>query len=149
MLLSIYFGICVFIGVKWALIVFSLFMLVLAAVFSIKKDSYAKYIAFVNPKYSLLYSSKDADFRRSHRRSDIVVFCIISLLMLLISLGMPNITLAIEGSSLMYLIAGTVILSIILWGISLFILKNSKKNSSFWFYFTALLSAVLLVIAII
>ena len=149
LLLGLYFGVSVFVGIKWALVVFSILLITLATAFIIKKDFYIKYVEFVNPKYALLYSSKDTDFRRKHRITDIVVFYIISAIMLFISTSIPNIMFPIEGSNLIYLIAGTVFFTILLWTFSLFILKKSNKNSSFWFYFVALIMFVILVLAMI
>lgn len=149
LLLSLYFGICVFIGIKWALIVFSLFLITLTTVFLIKKDFYVKYIEFVNPKYALLYNKKGDDFREKHRIIDIIVIYILSAIMLFISLNMHNTTLPIQGSKLIYIIIATVLLTILLWGFSLLILRKSKKNSSFWFYFIGLILSAILVIAVI
>jgi hypothetical protein len=149
LLLSLYFGICIFVGVKLALVAFSLLMLTLATVFIIKRDSYVKYIEFVNPKYALLYNSKDDDFRGKHRITDIIGFYIISAIMLFISVNVPNTPFPIQGNSVVYLIIATVLSTILLWCFSLLILKKSKKNSSFWFYFIALILFAILVLTII
>lgn len=149
LLLSLYFGICILVGVKLALVVFALLMLILATVFIIKRDSYVKYIEFVNPKYALLYNSKDDNFRRKHRITDIIGFYIITAIMLFISVCMPSTPLPIQGSSIIYLIMASVLFTILLWYFSLLILKKSKKNSSFWFYFIALILFAILVLATI
>lgn len=149
LLLSLFFGICIFAGIKWALLALSTLMITLAAVFIIKKDSYVKYIEFVNPKYALLYATKSDDFKRKHRIIDIIVFYIIAAIMLFIAVIVPNIILPIQGSIFVYLMAATILLTVLLWCISLFILKRSNKNSNFWFYFIASISAAVIVLAII
>ena len=149
LLLSLYFGISIFIGIKWALLVFSLLMITLATVFIRKKASYVKYIEFVNPKYAHLYNNKSDDFRRKHRVTDIIGFYIISAIMLIISVSIQNFTLPIQDNILIYLIIGTMLSTILLWCFSLLILKKSKKNSSFWFYFIALILTVILVLSLV
>lgn len=145
MWLGIYFGICVFAGMGWALLTFALLMITLSTVFVVKKDSYVSYIQFVNPRYAALYNSKDDEFRRKHRITDIIAFYIISSIMLFLTVIMPNVTLTVDGGYLIYLITAVVLITILLWRFSLIILKKSKKNSSFWFYFTALIMFALLV----
>lgn len=149
LILSLYFGACVFIGVKFALIAMSLFMLILAITFSAAKDSYIKYLQLVNPKYAAIYNSKDDEFRKKHRLTDIKIFYIFSPILLLLSLSMKNIKFPIQGSSTLYIILPTVLLTVLLWLSSLFILKKSNKNSSFWFYFIALICSAILLFALI
>lgn len=149
LILGIYFGICIFIGMNWALITLAAFMIILATSFIVKRDFYIKYTEFVNPKYASLYSLKDDEFKRKHRVIDIVGFYIISAFMLLLSAIIGNLKLPLQGSSLAYLIIPVVLLSILLWGLSLVILKKSKKNSSFWFYFIAMIFFAILVLGII
>lgn len=149
LLLSLYFGICIFIGVKWAIAGFAMLLLILATVFITKKDSYIKYIEFINPKYALVYNSKSDNFRKKHRIIDIIVLYIISAIILFISVNMENTTLSIGGTIPIPLIVTTMIFTIILWGFSLLILRKSNKNSSFWFYFIAAILFIILVLGII
>lgn len=147
LLLSVYFGISVFVGIKWAIAVFSLILISIATAFIIKKDFYAKYIKFVNPKAALLYGNKDDDFRRKLRITDIIVCYIISAILLFLAAVIPNVTLTVQGSIPIYLIIATVLITILIWCFSLFILKKSKKNSSFWFYFIALILSMALLLS--
>lgn len=147
--LNLYFGICIFAGMKAALAVLSILMLTLATVFLVKKNSYVKYIEFVNPKYSFLYNAKGDDFKKKHRITDISAFYILSAIMLFLTASIPNVTLPFQGSMIIFLIISTVVISICLWCFSLLILKQSKKNSSFWFYFIAMILVAILILAIV
>lgn len=149
LILGLYFGICVTVGVKWALAAMAIFMIVLATTFIMKKGFYIKYIQFVNPRYALLYNSKDEDFKRKHKNTDIIIFYIISALMLFMSAIMKNLKLSVDNGYLLYLLIGTALFSILLWAISLIILKKSTRNSSFWFCFLAVILLSLLIFAFI
>lgn len=149
LILSLYFGVCIFIGVKWALMAMATLLITLATVFVINKDFFDKYIKFVNPKYAILYKDKDDRFRKRLKITDIIIFYLLAAFMLFISVSIPNIVLPIQYGNLKYLFIGSAFFSILLWGFSLFILKKSKNNSNFWFYFTALILFIVLILAII
>jgi VanZ family protein len=112
----------------------------------LKTDSYIKYLQIVNPRYAVLYNDKDAKFRKRHRWTDIIVFYLLSSFMLFMSVSMPNTTLTIPHGNLVYLMLVAVLFSILVWIFSLFILKKSKNNSSFWFYFIGLVLFMILVL---
>lgn len=149
LILSLYFGICLFIGVKCALIAVAILLIVLATVFIINKNFFEKYIKFVNPKYAILYNEKDDKFRKRLKITDIVIFYLLSTFMLFMALNIPNITLPLNQRNMIALIIGAAFFSILIWYLGLFILKKSKTNSSFWFYFTALILFVVLILAFI
>jgi hypothetical protein len=137
------------VGLKWALIAMSIFLITLASIFVLKTDSYVKYIQIVNPKYAVSYNAKDAKFRKRHRWTDIIVFYLLSSFMLFMSVNMPNATLNVPLGNLVYLMLAAVFFSILIWILSLFILRKSKNNASFWFYFIALIAFILLVLVLI
>ena len=147
--LSIYFGLCTFISINIALVVFSVIMATLATVFLVKKDFYMKYIEVINPKYAVLYHSKDADFRKKHKITDIIVLYGISAFLLFFSIALPNTTLPFQRNNIIYLIIGAMLSVIVLWQFSLYILKKSNKNASFWFYFTAFTLSVVLLLDLV
>lgn len=147
--LGIYFGLCAFVSVKWALLGFSLLMITLATIFVIKKDFYVKYVTFTNPKYISIYNAKDDDFKRKHRISDITGFYIVSAIMLILSVVMPDVTLPIQEQSILYLVIATIIISMLLWYTSLIIIRKTKKNASFWFYFITSILTGILVLALL
>ena len=147
--LSLYFGIWIFIGIKWAIAVCSLLLMSLATSFILKKDFYVRYIEFVNPKCAALYNYKDDNFKRKLRKTDIIVLYILSAIMVFISVNIPNTILPIHGIYLIYLIVIEISVCILLWLFGLLILKKSRKYSSFWFYSIALILFIILVLAII
>jgi hypothetical protein len=149
LILSVYFGVCVFVGLQWALTAMSLFLIILATIFVFKRDSYIQYIQLVNPKYAALYNGKDDKFRKSHRITDIIIFYLLSSFLLFMSINIPNTKLTVSHTTLVYLLLVAVIFSIFLWLFSLFILKKSKNNSSFWFYFIGLVLLLILVLCLI
>lgn len=145
-LLSVYFGISIFIGLKFAIGLFAILLATLATVFIIKKTSYYKYMEFVNPRYASIYMTKSDDFKKNLRTTEIAILYGLSSFMIFMSIIMPNITLPVNNN-IAYVILSSVILTLLLLYITLSIFKKSKKNSSFWFYvFGSVLSAILVMI---
>ncbi len=148
-LLSIYFGICILVGIKWALILFALLLITLSTAFIIRPYFYEKYIKLVNPKYALLYSSKNVEFKRKHKKVDILICYIISGIMLSMSTLYNNTKLPFTNSYIPYLLASAIFMSILLWLASILILKKSKSNSSFWFYFISSIMVIILLLGLL
>jgi len=148
-LLSVYFGICIFIGIKWAFVFSALFMIALATMFLIKKESYLKYGEIMNPRGALLYKSKDDSFRKKYRITHIIGLYILSAILLLTAVPLPNTTMSIHGRIFIYLVIATLLSTIVIWCLSELIFKRSKKNSTFWFYFIGSALFILLVLTII
>ncbi|ERK30215.1 hypothetical protein CINTURNW_1785 [Clostridium intestinale URNW] len=142
-ILTLYFGLSTFLSINLALLLFSLFFIITATIFLVRKDSYTKYIEFINPKLSILFKEKDNKFKKNTRITDIAVFYFLSAILLFISKVMPKETLP-YNTQFIPLIFVAIIISICLYFLSNYIFKKSKNNSSYWFYFIGLLSLMIL-----
>ncbi|QLY77958.1 hypothetical protein [Clostridium intestinale] len=83
--MTLYFGLSTFLSINLALLLFSLFFIITATIFLVRKDSYTKYIEFINPKLSILFKEKDNKFKKNTRITDIAVFYFLSAILLFIS----------------------------------------------------------------
>lgn len=138
-------------GAKIAMNLMATILLVMALLFTVKREYCIKYFNFANPSYMKRLGEKGEDFKRKNITTNIVGLYIISgATFLNASIQRGGQRLLTEGGYVTALkfISITVLLGITLFFLNNFILKKSKSNNTF-IGFSVILGIILAVVLLV
>jgi len=118
----------------------------------VKKEYYYKYVALINPKYNEICDEKGEEFKNKNRRTNIICWYLMSILFLFqVAITRENRVLfeGMAGKDLILFLGIIMLFSILIFLISMYILKKSKSNGEFVGYSVILGIAAAIILIVV